>query len=180
MAERRTKGMIFETPMGWVGIASSERGLCAAVLPRPTEAEAWEALVDAVGAEPELSPDEPFLSKVASRLVRFYAGEAADFDDIPLDDSIGTEFQRRVWNVVRRIPRGETMTYGEVAGLAGRPGAARAVGQAMSRNPWPPIVPCHRVVGSGGKLVGFGGGLALKEKMLKLEGASLPVKRSRK
>ncbi len=173
MAEKQPKGMTFQTSMGWVGIAVSERGLRAAVLPRPTEAEAWEALADEVGVMPVPDAENLLLSEVASRLARFYDGEAVDFDDIPLDDSVGTEFRRKVWDVVRRIPRGQTLSYGEVARLVGKPCAARAVGQAMSRNPWPPIVPCHRVVGSGGKLVGFGGGLELKKRLLEMEGVDV-------
>ena len=76
-----------------------------------------------------------------------------------------------MWNLTRGIPRGQTRTYGELARMAGSPGAARAVGQAMARNPWPIIVPCHRVLGSDGALTGFGGGVDMKRRMLQMEGA---------
>jgi methylated-DNA-[protein]-cysteine S-methyltransferase len=90
--------------------------------------------------------------------------------DEPLDSSIGTEFQRRVWAITRAIPRGQTRSYGQIASEAGTC-AARAVGQTMARNPWPIVVPCHRVVGSSGSLTGFAGGLAMKRQMLEIEGA---------
>ncbi len=161
--------MTIRTALGWVGVARSERGLLTTTLPLPTEVEAQDVLEDKVGTALHPALDDSLLSDTASRLARFYAGEHVDFDDLPLDDSLGSEFQRLVWAVVRRIPRGETRTYGEVAALTGKPKATRAVGQAMAHNPWPPIVPCHRVVGAGGKLVGFGGGLDLKQKLLEME-----------
>jgi len=77
-----------------------------------------------------------------------------------------------VWEVARAIPRGETRTYGQIARQVGSPRAARAVGQAMANNPWPVIVPCHRVLGSDGRLTGFGGGLEMKRRMLEMERAS--------
>jgi O-6-methylguanine DNA methyltransferase len=92
--------------------------------------------------------------------------------DEPLDPEIGTRFQHKVWAATRAIPRGQTRTYGQLAREVGTPRAARAVGQAMARNPWPVIVPCHRVVGHDGHLTGFGGGLAMKEQQM-LPGARL-------
>jgi methylated-DNA-[protein]-cysteine S-methyltransferase len=110
------------------------------------------------------------LSDLAGRLSRYFAGEAVVFDE-PLDPIVGTDFQRRVWAVTRAIPRGQTRSYGDVAREVGSPSAARAVGQAMARNPWPIVVPCHRVVGSDGKLTGFGGGVEMKRQMLSMEEA---------
>jgi len=75
-----------------------------------------------------------------------------------------------VWELTRAIPRGHTRAYGEIAREVGSPGAARAVGQSMARNPWPVVVPCHRVVASDGSLTGFGGGLVMKRRMLEMEG----------
>ena len=88
--------------------------------------------------------------------------------DLPLDP-IGTEFQKKVWQALKEIPFGETRSYGEIAKLIGNEKASRAVGMANNKNPIAIIIPCHRVIGANGKLVGYAGGLDLKEKLLKLE-----------
>ena len=90
--------------------------------------------------------------------------------DLPLDVR-GTVFQRAVWSQVVRIPYGATATYGDIARLVGKPKASRAVGAAVGANPLPIVVPCHRVIGAGGLLTGFGAGLVVKETLLRLEGA---------
>ncbi len=87
----------------------------------------------------------------------------------------GTPFQRRVWGELRTIPRGETVTYGELAARIGMPGAARAVGSAVARNPVSVIVPCHRVVGADGSLTGYAGGVERKRALLAIEGAFSPA-----
>ena len=92
-----------------------------------------------------------------------------DFRDVLLDTRRATAFQLRVWDVVRGIPRGQVQSYAWVAAQAGSPQAARAVGQAMASNPFPIVVPCHRVVGQDGGLTGFGGGLNMKRDLLRLE-----------
>ncbi len=97
----------------------------------------------------------------------YFAGGRKDFD-LPLCPR-GTEFQKKVWSALREIPYGETRAYGEIAAAVGNPKAARAVGMANNRNPISVIVPCHRVIGSDGKLVGYGGGLDIKEFLLDLE-----------
>ncbi|MFC2036512.1 methylated-DNA--[protein]-cysteine S-methyltransferase [Chloroflexota bacterium] len=84
---------------------------------------------------------------------------------------MGTDFQRTVWAITRATPRGQTRTYGAIAREAGSPGAGRAVDQCMARNPWPVLVPCHRVLGHGGQLTGFGGGMDMKRQILLMEGA---------
>jgi methylated-DNA-[protein]-cysteine S-methyltransferase len=109
------------------------------------------------------------LAALKARLQAYFQGEEVTFDEWVLDARLGTGFQRRVWEATRSIQRGHTRTYGELARAVGSPGAARAVGQAMARNPWPIIVPCHRVVGSSGHLTGFGGGLEMKRRLLKME-----------
>jgi methylated-DNA-[protein]-cysteine S-methyltransferase len=109
---------------------------------------------------------------LTDKLERYFEGEPVVFDE-PLDPTTGTDFQREVWALTKAIPRGQTRTYGQIAREAGSPGAARAVGQSMARNPWPVIVPCHRVVGHDGRLTGFGGGLDMKRRMLVMEGAIL-------
>ena len=97
----------------------------------------------------------------------FFAGERKAFD-LPLAP-LGTEFQKKVWNALQEIPYGETRTYGEIAAAVGNPKAARAVGMANNKNPIAIIIPCHRVVGANGKLVGYAGGMERKMFLLELE-----------
>ena len=110
--------------------------------------------------------DKPFAA-AARQLKEYFAGERHEFD-LPLRLD-GTEFQLLVLDELRRIPYGETTSYGDIAKRIGRPKAVRAVGAANGRNPIPIIVPCHRVIGSGGALTGFGGGLDTKKALLQLE-----------
>lgn len=113
-----------------------------------------------------LQSPTPF--REAQRQLRaYFAGELKEFDlQLAFE---GTEFQVKVWENLRAIPYGETISYGELARRVGKPDAARAVGLANGQNPIPIIIPCHRVIGSDGSLTGFGGGLPIKEKLLKLE-----------
>jgi len=157
-----------QTAWGWVGIASSPGGLLALTLPQPTQERALKPLLGQWGKEQ--SYDDPRLDDLKTKLQRYFDGQQVLFDET-LDLREATAFQRRVWLVVRDIPYGETRSYGQIARQVGSPGAARAVGQAMAANPVPIVVPCHRVIGSDGDLRGFGGGLDLKRRMLKLEGA---------
>lgn len=110
--------------------------------------------------------ERPF-AEAARQLTEYFAGERHDFD-LPLCLN-GTEFQLLVLDELRRIPYGETTSYGDIAKRIGRPKAVRAVGAANGRNPIPIVVPCHRVIGSGGALTGFGGGLDTKKALLQLE-----------
>jgi methylated-DNA-[protein]-cysteine S-methyltransferase len=109
------------------------------------------------------------LRETMLQLRAYFAGELRDFD-VPLDMQ-GTAFQKRVWNELLRIPYGETRSYMQIAVAVEAPKAVRAVGAANGSNPIPIIVPCHRVIGSSGKLTGYGGGLPLKKRLLELEGA---------
>jgi methylated-DNA-[protein]-cysteine S-methyltransferase len=161
-----------QTAYGWVGIAWSEQGLVGTTLPQPSEADALAQLPAPVGAAAK-APRGLNVALLIEELQRYFEGEPITFDE-PLDPAMGTEFQRRVWELTRAIPRGQTRAYGEIAREAGSPGAARAVGQSMARNPWPVIVPCHRVVGKDGSLTGFGGGLVMKRRMLEMEGCLRP------
>jgi len=120
--------------------------------------------------EPEL--DGAFDRKVAAWLADYFAGRAMSFC-LPLDLGRVTPFQRSVLLACVRIPFGEVVTYAELAGKVGKPGAARAVGTIMATNPIPIVIPCHRVVGSDLKLHGFGGGLEMKRKLLEMEGVSI-------
>jgi methylated-DNA-[protein]-cysteine S-methyltransferase len=112
---------------------------------------------------------EPF-RRAAQQLDAYFRGELRDFD-LPLSPA-GTAFQRRVWDALRQIPYGMTISYGDLARRVGKPTASRAVGAANGRNPLPIVVPCHRVVGADGRLTGYHGGTHLKAFLLKLEEAN--------
>ena len=109
----------------------------------------------------------PLLGEAARQLRAYFGGAAREFC-LPLVMT-GTDFQKRVWRELLAIPYGETRSYGQIAAAIGSPNAVRAVGAANGANPIPIVVPCHRVIGAGGKLVGYGGGLALKRRLLELE-----------
>ncbi len=110
----------------------------------------------------------PVLEQAARELEEYFAGIRRTFR-VPLAPE-GTDFQKRVWEALREIPYGTAVSYGTVAARLGKPGAAVAVGQANSKNPIPVIIPCHRVIGAGGKLVGYTGGLWIKKALLSIEG----------
>jgi methylated-DNA-[protein]-cysteine S-methyltransferase len=118
----------------------------------------------------EDAPDKAvdLAQRAAEKIKRYFDGEVISFDE-PLDLADAPEFFARVWTELRKVPRGETISYGELARRSGNPRAARAVGTAMATNPVPIIVPCHRVIRSDGSIGGFGGGLAMKQRMLELE-----------
>lgn len=120
-------------------------------------------------------PACPLLERAAEELAEYFAGERRKFD-LPLSPA-GTEFQRRVWEALRTIPYGRTVSYGDVARQIGSPHACRAVGMANHRNPISILIPCHRVVGTGGDLTGYGGGLEKKRFLLELERENKIVKK---
>ncbi|MBE1529266.1 methylated-DNA-[protein]-cysteine S-methyltransferase [Sphingopyxis sp. OAS728] len=151
------------SPVGELTLVADARGL-AAIL--------WENdKPDRVrlGALIE-NPDHPVLLDTEQQLGEYFAGTRRSFD-VPLSFA-GTDFQKRVWAALLAIPFGETRSYGEIAEQLGAPGASRAVGAANGRNPISIIAPCHRVVGSNGKLTGFAGGLEAKAFLLDLERAA--------
>ena len=119
----------------------------------------------------ERNPAHPLLLEAARQLRAYFQGELKEFR-LPLDLQ-GTEFQKRVWRQLNTIPYGATRSYQQIAREIGRPQAIRAVGAANGANPVPIVVPCHRVIGAGGKLVGYGGGLPLKKRLLALEGCTM-------
>src|SRR5690242_3687261 len=121
-----------------------------------------------VGVRFGASRGEDAAHPASEQLRAYFAGELTDFT-VPVRMIGGSEFERAVWGEIAKIPYGEMATYGAIATALGDPGAARAVGTACNHNPIPVIVPCHRVVGAGGKMVGFGGGLDRKRKLLELE-----------
>jgi methylated-DNA-[protein]-cysteine S-methyltransferase len=118
----------------------------------------------------EPSPANPLIREAVRQLTAYFAAALRVFD-LPLD-IVGTEFQKRVWHELLTIPYGEIRSYRQVAQAIGAPHAVRAVGAANGANPIPIVVPCHRVIGSSGKLTGYGGGLPLKKRLLDLEGCN--------
>ena len=122
---------------------------------------------------PDWREDARSLKEVIRQLHAYFAGKLEDFD-IPLAPE-GTDFQKKVWKRLCDIPYGETISYGQLAQRIGNPNASRAVGLANGSNPIPIIIPCHRVIGSNGKLTGYGGGLPIKEKLLALERRQLTL-----
>jgi len=163
----------FETSLGWMGIVGSPNGLKRVILPHKSkEAVLYQVMSYGCVAEEQSSA---MFGDLPNRLRRYLEGEPVDFPD-KLDLAEATNFQYDVWRLVRNIPYGETRSYGWVASRLGLPKAARAVGQALGRNPLPIIVPCHRVIRSDGRLGGFGGGVEIKELLLRFEkGASIKV-----
>jgi methylated-DNA-[protein]-cysteine S-methyltransferase len=122
---------------------------------------------------PGWARDDVRFARERKQLDEYFAGERSEFD-FPMRLG-GSAFERDVWAALEEIPYGTTATYGEIAERIGRPGRARAVGAANGRNPIAIVVPCHRVIGAGGKLTGYGGGLERKRELLVLEGALLAV-----
>ncbi len=156
---------IFETSAGWVGIMGSTAGLLSVTLPRRSKREVNRLL--GINSNRDV-PVPHHLQDLTERFKAYYSGHKVDFPDM-LDLSAATPFQREVWEATRLIPYGETRSYKWVAERIKKPGAARAVGQALGRNPLPVIIPCHRVLASNGGLGGFNGGLEMKRFLLHLE-----------
>lgn len=165
---------LIETAIGAVGLAWSEAGITRLQLPG-RDAAATAALLEARTGEPAPTPPPPTVAAVVAVLREYFRGCDVDLDGIAVDLSGVTPFHRHVYEALRKVGRGKTTTYGALARAVGEPGAARAIGQAMGRNPVPVIVPCHRVTASGGRPGGFSapGGLVTKQRLLALEGASL-------
>ena len=165
---------LFDTAIGRCGVAWGERGVAGVQLPEAGERETRARMLQRFPAAGEAQPP-PEVQRVIDRIVALLRGEASDLSTIALDMEEVPAFHRRVYEVARAIPSGMTLSYGEIAARAGAPGAARAVGQALGRNPFPIVVPCHRVLAAGGKIGGFSaqGGVATKRRMLVIEGAPL-------
>ena len=156
---------IIETGMGWVGILGSAAGLRRIVLPQASP----QAVLSAFGERLlEAISDTSLFGDLPQRLIGYFNGEAVAFPD-PLDLANATPFQCAVWQVVRSIPYGQTESYAWVAQQTGKPRGARAVGQALARNPLPIVVPCHRVTGTRGEPGGFSSGLEMKQRLLQME-----------
>src|SRR6516225_5976552 len=170
---------LFDTAIGRCGVAWGERGVAGIQLPEAGERETRARMLQRFPAAGESAPP-PEVQGVIDRIVALLRGEMSDLSSIPLDMDQVPAFHRRVYEAARAIPPGMTLSYGEIAARAGAPGAARAVGQALGRNPFPIVVPCHRVLAAGGKIGGFSaqGGIATKRRMLAIEGVQLDGTRS--
>ena len=151
-----------DSPIGELTLVGDEHGLAGLYM----ESQRYGPKRD-----PAWRHDPEALADAAEQLEQYFAGERTEFE-LELAPR-GTEFQRRVWSLLLEIPFGETTTYGALAAKVDAPRAARAVGMVMNRNPIPIVLPCHRVVGANGSLTGYGGGLHVKERLLRLEGVLL-------
>ena len=154
-----------ESPVGDLLVAVTDRGVCR-IAYRPDDA--LDELAADFGTRVLRIPRR--VDRVRRELDEYFAGKRREFD-LETDLSPVAPFQRQALRELARVPFGQVITYGALAARMGRPRAARAVGGAMNRNPIPIVLPCHRVVGSNGALVGYGGGLQRKEALLRLEGA---------
>jgi methylated-DNA-[protein]-cysteine S-methyltransferase len=162
---------LFDTAFGTCAIAWSEAGLIRVQLPESTHAET-EARIRRAGTESSGMPLPAFATDAVSALQMYLAGTSVALETLPLDETFVSAFNASIYRALRAVPRGTAVTYGDLAKQVGQPGSARAVGMAMGRNPWPVVVPCHRVLASGRKMGGFSapGGTATKERLLALEG----------
>ncbi len=163
---------LFDTAIGWAGIAWEDRGLIGAHLPERDQEIVRRSFLKKFPGAVQASPPAP-LAEVIERIRALMRGEKADLSDAPLDLARVPEFNARVYEITRRIAAGQTLTYGDIAVQLGDKLLARDVGAALGKNPWPIIVPCHRVTAAGGKLGGFSarGGAQTKLKLLAIEGA---------
>ncbi|MEM9186737.1 MAG: methylated-DNA--[protein]-cysteine S-methyltransferase [Planctomycetota bacterium] len=165
----------FSTPLGWVAIATQPDCLLRLAFGHRSAAAAKRAIAEPLGAAAaDYTPShaaEVDPQAIAGALERFASGEPTDLSGIPIDVAPLTPFARQVTAACRAIGWGETRSYGELANACGRPAAARAVGSVMAKNRAPLVVPCHRVLGAGGKLGGYSApeGLAMKRRLLATE-----------
>ena len=163
---------LFETAIGWCGIAWSARGVAAVQLPGRSEAATRDRLLRRVPAARDGAPPAQ-VQRAIDDIVALLGGERRDLSHVTIDTGTVPDFHRRVYDAARRIPAGATLSYGEVAERLGDRNLARDVAEALSQNPCPIIVPCHRILAAGGKPGGFSGpgGVATKLRLLTIEGA---------
>jgi methylated-DNA-[protein]-cysteine S-methyltransferase len=157
---------LVDTPLGDLLVAVTDRGVCRIEFD-PEPDRDLEPLARDFGLRVLRAPKA--VDESRRELSEYFEGSRTRFE-LPLDLRVAAEFRLRVMNELARVPYGSVTTYGALAAKAGRPAAARAVGTIMNRNPVPIVLPCHRVVGASGSLVGYGGGLERKEQLLRLEG----------
>lgn len=152
----------YDSPLGTMLLAATDKGLAGVWFVgqrHGPDGSGWRE-----------DADHPVLRETVAQLRAYFSGERTRFE-LPLDLQAGTPFQQSVWQALLAIPRGGTTSYAQIARQVGKPQAARAIGAAVGRNPVSIIVPCHRVLGTGGSLTGYAGGLERKTALLKLEGA---------
>lgn len=164
----RTEWVAVDTPIGILTVEGHERAVTRIDLPVSTSRKARPFPTRSAHRDGSHSPGEPVLEALR-QLEEYFKGDRKEFD-LPIEVS-GSAFQKDVWLSLAEIPYGETVSYAELAMMVGRPRACRAVGQANGANPIPIVLPCHRVIASGGKIGGYGGGLDTKRQLLELEGA---------
>ena len=163
---------LFQTAIGYCGIVWSGRGIAGVRIAEKSEQSARNRIASRYPGVREVSPP-PDVQRVVADIVALLNGEAKDLSSVALDFDGVPDFNRRVYDVARTIRPGETLSYGEIAARLGDRSLARDVAQALSENPFPIIVPCHRVLAAGGKMGGFSapGGVRTKLRMLSIEGA---------
>jgi methylated-DNA-[protein]-cysteine S-methyltransferase len=169
------KYCVFETAIGMGGIAWGDAGVKGVQLPDPDARRARQRLRRRFPGALEQTAPAGWIEDVIERIKALLSGHQADLSTVQLDMKRVSEFERRVYDVTRTIPAGQTLTYGQLANRLGEPRMAREVGQALARNPYPIVVPCHRVLAAGGKLGGFSavGGVATKQRLLSIERAAV-------
>ena len=164
----------FETPLGWGGLAWSDCGVTGIHLPEPDHSKVRAQLRRRFPAAAEASPP-PAIEDAIAAMTSLVCGERVDLSRVELDQTGVDAFDQQVYAVARRIPPGETLSYGQIATRLGDPKLARDVGQALGRNPFPLVVPCHRVIAANGRLGGFSarGGVSTKQRLLEIEQANV-------
>ncbi len=173
-----TQYTLFETEIGWTGLVWADKGLIGVHLPERDVEAARRGLLRRFPDASEATAPEA-LAPVMDRIRALLHGDKVDLSDAPLDIARVPDFNAKVYAIAQAIPAGETLTYGEIATRLGDKLLARDVGAALGQNPWPIIVPCHRVTAAGGKLGGFSarGGAHTKLKLLTIEGAAVAGQR---
>ena len=173
----KTQFRLAATCLGHVGIVAGPRGLRRLYLPHRSKTAQRQAIKSDFETTTE---DDTLLPELADALRRYFDGERVEFD-IRLDCDGAAEFTAAIWRACRRVPYGKTVSYKQLAARAGCPGAARAVGSALGRNPFPIVVPCHRVIKADGSLGGYSGpgGVEFKRRLLTMEAAAIrPAQRA--
>jgi O-6-methylguanine DNA methyltransferase len=170
---------LFDSPIGRCGVAWRSSGIVGLLLPDGTDAQTRSLLRQRFPGASEATPPSD-IGRAIDDIVALLRGEAKPLDSIALDMEGVPPFHRRVYDVARTISPGSTLTYGDIATRLGARGSARAVGQALGKNPFPIVVPCHRVLAAGGRVGGFSayGGTVTKIRLLEIEGVRIPVQRS--
>jgi methylated-DNA-[protein]-cysteine S-methyltransferase len=167
---------LFDTALGRCAIAWGPRGIVGVELPGSDDRSTRRRIARSLPGATEAAPPED-MARAIDEIVALFEGEPRDLSEVVLDMDGVPEFNRRVYEVARTVPPGETITYGDIAARIGERGAAQAVGRALGSNPFPIVVPCHRVVAADGSLRGFSapGGIETKRRMLAIEGAGAPT-----